>query len=116
MTDNLPANIELLNPDDTVTHKVFVTIDGQDWQRNLSDVGLSFDSSEAEIMDVIVPLIEEEFDTNIRDLYKIRKATNNENIFIIPNSVAGGRYSKCPCCGYHAFNGYECFDCGFILN
>ena len=22
-------------------------------------------------------------------------------------------YSKCPVCGYWAFNGYECFDCGF---
>lgn len=22
-------------------------------------------------------------------------------------------YSKCPVCGYWAFNGYECFDCGY---
>lgn len=22
-------------------------------------------------------------------------------------------YSKCPACGYYAFNGYECFDCGY---
>ena len=21
--------------------------------------------------------------------------------------------SKCPCCGYWAFNGQECFDCGY---
>jgi ribosomal protein L32 len=21
--------------------------------------------------------------------------------------------SKCPNCGYHAFNGEECFDCGY---
>lgn len=21
--------------------------------------------------------------------------------------------SKCPVCGYHAFNGQECFDCGY---
>ena len=24
--------------------------------------------------------------------------------------------SKCPRCGYHAFNGYECFDCGYKSN
>ena len=22
--------------------------------------------------------------------------------------------SKCPVCGYWAFNGYECFDCGYF--
>ena len=24
--------------------------------------------------------------------------------------------SKCPCCGYWGFNGYECFDCGYRAN
>ena len=24
--------------------------------------------------------------------------------------------SKCPCCGYWAFNGRECFDCGYRPN
>lgn len=24
------------------------------------------------------------------------------------------RLSQCPRCGYYAFNGYECFDCGYI--
>ena len=71
--ENLPANIELLNPDETVRDKIFVTIDGQDWQKSLDELGLSFDSTEQEIMDMIVPIIEEEFDTNISDLYKVRK-------------------------------------------
>ena len=22
--------------------------------------------------------------------------------------------SRCPCCGYFAFNGYECYDCGYV--
>jgi len=21
--------------------------------------------------------------------------------------------SKCPVCGYYAYNGFECFDCGY---
>lgn len=25
----------------------------------------------------------------------------------------GWTYSKCPVCGYYAFNGEECFDCGY---
>lgn len=111
--ENLPAHIELIGPDNTVTQKVFVTIDGQDWQRDLSALGLSFDSSEQEIMDIIVPLIEEEFGTDIRDLYKIRKATNNQNVFIIPNSVAGEMHTTCRICKETAFNGFVCFYCGF---
>ena len=112
MTENLPANIELMNPDDTVKNRVFVTIEGEDWQHDLSSLGLTFDSSEEEIMDMIVPLIEEEFDVTIRDLYKVRKATNNQNIFVIPNSTAG-KYSKCFTRGYHAFTGQKCLDCGY---
>jgi len=23
------------------------------------------------------------------------------------------KHSKCPVCGFHAFNGEECFDCGY---
>jgi ribosomal protein L32 len=23
--------------------------------------------------------------------------------------------SRCPCCGYYAFNGVECFDCGYSI-
>ena len=89
MTDNVPATIELINPSDEATNKVFVTIHGRDWQRSLEDVGLSFDSSDSEIMERIAPIVQEEFNEDITDLYKIRKATNSQNIFIIPNSVAG---------------------------
>jgi len=27
--------------------------------------------------------------------------------------VIFANYNKCPACGYWAFNGYECFDCGY---
>jgi len=74
---------------DNVVEKIFVTIGGQDWQRDLSDLGLSFDSSESEIMNRIVPIIKEEFGENISEYYKVRKALNSHNIFVIPNSTAG---------------------------
>lgn len=87
--ENSVALIRPIDPDNTAQNKIFVTINGQDWQRDLSDIGLSFDSSESEIMNRIVPMIEEEFNQNIENLYKIRKATNNQNIYVIPNSTAG---------------------------
>lgn len=87
--ENLPANITPLNPNESVENKLFVTINGEDWQKDLEEVGLSFDSSEQEIMERIVPMIREEFNEDITDLYKIRKATNSQNIYVIPNSVAG---------------------------
>jgi hypothetical protein len=87
--ENSVVVITPLDPDNTAQNKIFVTINGQDWQRNLSEIGLSFDSSESEIMRSIVPMIEEEFNQNIENLYKIRKATNNQNIYVIPNSTAG---------------------------
>lgn len=87
--ETLPANITPLNPNESVENKIFVTIDGEDWQKDLGEVGLSFDSSEQEIMARIAPMIREEYNEDITDLYKIRKATNSQNIYIIPNSTAG---------------------------
>lgn len=87
--ENLPANIEILDPENTTRNKLFVTIAGQDWQKDLEELSLTINSSEEEIMSIIVPIIQEEFNEDISDTYKIRKAINNENIFIIPNSTAG---------------------------
>lgn len=87
MTDR--NEITPIAPEDTVRNRLFVTIHGQDWQKDLAELGLSFDSTEREIMDRIVPIIEEEFGEDIGDYYKVRKATNNQNIFVIPNSTAG---------------------------
>lgn len=80
-------NTIVIQPD--TRDKIIVTIEGQDWIKDLSRFGLTFDSSEAEVKDAIVPAIEEEFGVNIRSGYKMRKATNSQNIHLIPNSVAG---------------------------
>jgi len=87
--ENLPAEIVPINPDSTVENKIFVTIDGEDWQKDLDAIGLTFESSEQEIMERIVPMIREEYNEDITDLYKVRKATNTQNIYVIPNSTAG---------------------------
>lgn len=85
----IPATIQLIDPDQATTNKIFVTINGQDWQKDLTSVGLSFDATEREIMDAIAPIIREEFNEDIRNLYKVRKAVNTQNIYVIPNSTAG---------------------------
>lgn len=75
--------------DTTVQKKIFVTVNGTEFQRDYDIMGLSFDSSEQEIMDRIIPVIKEEHGVDITGLYKVRKTRNNRNIFVIPNSTAG---------------------------
>lgn len=75
--------------DDTVQNKIFITIEGEEVQLDQETVGISFDDSEEEIMDKVAPIVEESHNIDISDLYKVRKMTNSENIFIIPNSTAG---------------------------
>jgi len=75
--------------DDNVHNKIFVTIDGRDWQKDLTELGLTFDSSETEIMERLTPTIQEEFNQDISDSFKVRKAVNSQNIYVIPASVAG---------------------------
>ncbi len=72
-----------------VTGKIIVSIDGCDWIRDLVSFGLTIDSSEQEIMSAVSSAIREEFNTDITNYYKVRKALNSQNVHIIPNSVAG---------------------------
>ena len=74
---------------DTVTDRVFVTIEGVDVQYLQETVGINFDMTESEIMSKITPIILEEKGVDISDSFKVRKTLNNRNIFVIPNSTAG---------------------------
>ena len=78
---------------DQVTGRIFLVIEGDEYQATLETLGLTFDSSEDEILTTIRPIIQEVFNIDIMRnggwLYKTRKATNTQNIHIIPNSTAG---------------------------
>lgn len=87
--DEVQNYIHPVEVDTSFRNKVVVTIEGQDWQRDLEAVGLTFDSNEREIMTALAPLIREEFGVDITDYYKVRKATNTGNIYVIPSSTAG---------------------------
>lgn len=75
--------------EDGFSEKVIVTVEGNDFIKDLSDYGLSFESNDRDVIDALAPVIREEFGVDISDYYKVRKAVNNRNVYIIPSSVAG---------------------------
>jgi hypothetical protein len=84
------ANITPINNiNDSIKNKLFVVIEGEEIQFDYRTLGLTFESSEEEIMNKIVPIVQEDKGVDITDTYKVRKSITNENIFIYPNSVAG---------------------------
>ena len=77
----------------TVTNKIIACIAGSDWIKDYSDYDLTFNNSDNEILERLAPVLEEQFNVSIKDdngwLYKTRKATESQNVYIIPNSTAG---------------------------
>ncbi len=72
-----------------VTGKVIVTMQGNDFIGDLDFFGLTMATPERDVINRMSPVIEEQFGVLIRGAYKVRKALNSANIYIIPNSVAG---------------------------
>ena len=90
----MTENLEPLATESEVTDKLIICINGEDWILPYDDFGITFNSTETEIMEAIRPAIQEQFDVDIKDeesgwLYKTRKATNTHNVYIVPNSTAG---------------------------
>ena len=96
------SSLELLVPEvvqvgtqSNPTNKIIVAISGDDLFLNYSDYGLSFDSSESDILARINPIIQEQFGQSLesggRWTYKTRKATASQNVYIIPNSTDGSK-------------------------
>ena len=76
-----------------VTNKIIIAVAGEDMIVNYEDYGLSFNSSETDFLDAVRPTVQERFNVDIKDstgwLYKTRKATESQNVYLIPNSTAG---------------------------
>lgn len=72
-----------------VTDTLFITMDGQDYQRPLEHFSLTIDSTESEVLAAVSPAILEQFGVDLEQDYKVRKAQANRNIYIIPSSTAG---------------------------
>jgi len=76
-----------------IQDKIIVCVSGEDMHIDYNDFGLSFDSTDGQVLEAIAPLVQERFSVDLGHpgswLYKTRKATNSRNIYVIPNSTAG---------------------------
>ena len=87
-------NQELFNNIDEIRGKLIISISGEDEILSYQTMGLTFESTEAEILEAVRPMIQEKYHVDLRDtdgdwLYKVRKAVTKQNIHLIPNSTAG---------------------------
>ena len=78
---------------DVIENKIIIAVAGRDRHVDYADYGLTFDSTDTEILNAVGPMVHEEFGVDLRDrgewVYKIHKTRNNQNVYIIPNSTAG---------------------------
>lgn len=76
------------------SNRIIVSISGEDEFLRYQDYGLTFESTEQQVLEAIRGTILEKYGADLKDasgrwLYKMRKATQRQNLHIIPNSVAG---------------------------
>jgi len=72
--------------------KIIVFIDSTEWIEEISKFNLGMNSTDEEILKAIFPELQKRFDITMKDLeelYKIKKNTETESIYFIPNSIAG---------------------------
>jgi len=78
---------------ETFTDKLIVSVEGDDLIMGYVDLGLTFQSSEPEILRAVQPMLLEKFGQNINGeygwTYKVHKAVDKRNIHLYPNSTAG---------------------------
>lgn len=85
MTETVLVPVE----DQDIRDKLIVTMEGNDFQKDLEYFAITMEMSDDLIMEAIAPYINEQFGVNIARTYKIKKALNTNNIYVIPNSTAG---------------------------
>lgn len=93
-TETLPTAPRVLEIDavvreDEVTNRFVVVVEGREYSQQLDRFGLTFDSSEQEIISAVRQEILEATRQDISRHYKVQKETNTRTVYIIPNSTAG---------------------------
>lgn len=96
-----PANSDLENtlqqneismPQDP-TNTIILTLNGQDYFLSMETLGVNFESTEREILDVAenfaVTELHESLKNNDEYTYSINKAVNSRNIYCFPKPEAG---------------------------
>ena len=86
-TSNTPAVISL--EPGTPRNMIIVTVDGQDMHMPMASYGITMESNPSDVLSAVSPAVLEQTGVDISSYYKVSKAVNSDNIYVIPASVAG---------------------------
>ena len=86
-------NVVALNQTDG---DLVIVVDGKEVSINLSQVGLTINSNESLILETAEGQLAEmgQPTSDLNNLYKVHKAFDTGNVYIIPNSIAGLVFSE----------------------
>ena len=82
------------NENNEMKNEVIVTLEGRDTHLGMERLGLTMNSTQDEILDIVSPIIGEEHGVSLKDeygeiSYMVQKATNSNTIYVIPKTPAG---------------------------
>ncbi len=73
------------------TGQILITLESEEKTYQYDALGLTYDSTDSEILDAVAPIVEEETGVDILEegLFTVKKVESSHNIFIFPKSPAG---------------------------
>ncbi len=76
---------------ETPTGRIIVTLESQEVPLEYETLGVTFESTDSEILEAIAPVVEEETGVDILEdgLFTVKKVESSQNSYIFPKSPAG---------------------------
>jgi len=73
------------------TGEIILTLESEERHLPYGDFGLTFDSTDAEVIEAVAPMIEEEVGVDIREdnLYTVKSVQASQNKYLFAKSPAG---------------------------
>jgi hypothetical protein len=73
------------------TGRIIVTLESEEKTYDYETLGVTFESSDSEILEAIAPVVEEETGVDILEdgTFVVKKVESSRNSYIFPKSVAG---------------------------
>ena len=93
MTDTIDTTDTISNTDE-IRNEVVITTNGRDIRIPMDTLGVTIDSSDRDVLNVVRPVIQGREGLDIQDdtgiySYTVRKALNSNSIYVYPKPVAG---------------------------
>lgn len=75
----------------TPTGEIICTLENEEKHYAYATLGLTFDSTDQEVLDAVAPVIEEDTGIDIleENLYTVKSVTASQNKYLFPKSPAG---------------------------